>query len=83
MPTKKSSGSTQPSSSGSQRLTLSPLYLTPRASSSSVSFGSSTRVVVNCFDCLRAVRGGLLQRAADELIADDDFVDRAVLHVAT
>ena len=46
MPTKKSSGSSQPSSSGSQRLFVSPLYFTPRASSSSVSFGSSTRVVV-------------------------------------
>ncbi len=44
----------QPRSSGSQRLTTSPLYLTPRASSSSVSFGSSTRVVVNCLVWLGA-----------------------------
>ncbi len=37
---------TQPSSSGSQRFITSPVYFTPLASSSSVSFGSSTRVTV-------------------------------------
>jgi hypothetical protein len=47
MPTRNSSGMTQPSSSGSQRFITSPVYLTPLASSSSVSFGSSTRVTVN------------------------------------
>src|SRR3954454_8828632 len=46
MPTKNSRGTSQPSSSGSHRLFVSPLYFTPRASSSSVSFGSSTLVVV-------------------------------------
>ena len=37
----------QPSSSGSHRFSTSPVYFTPLASSSSVSFGSSTRVTVN------------------------------------
>ena len=46
MPTRNSSGMTQPSSSGSQRFITSPVYFTPLASSSSVSFGSSTRVTV-------------------------------------
>src|SRR5262249_13764577 len=46
--TKNTSGTIQPtSSSGSQRLATSPLYFTPWLSSSSVSFGSSTLVVVN------------------------------------
>ena len=40
------SGIIQPSSSGSQRLTTSPVYFTLRCASSSTSFGSSTRVVV-------------------------------------
>ena len=40
------SGMIQPSSSGSQRLVTSPVYFTLRCSSSSTSFGSSTRVVV-------------------------------------
>ena len=42
-PTRKSSGMTQPRISASQRLATSPVYLTPCASSSSASFGSSTR----------------------------------------
>ena len=40
-------GSSQPMTSGSQRLTISPEYFTLAASSSSTSFGSSMRVVVN------------------------------------
>src|SRR5687768_1278323 len=40
-------GTTHPSISGSQRLTTSPEYFTFASSSSSTSFGSSTRVVVN------------------------------------
>src|SRR5687767_6330124 len=40
------SGITQPSTSGSQRLTNSPVYLTPEASSSSSSLGSSMRLVL-------------------------------------
>ena len=47
MPMKKTSGMIQPSRSGSHRFVSSPVYLTPRASSSSASFGSSTRVTVN------------------------------------
>ncbi len=39
-------GTTQPSTSGSHRLTTSPEYFTLAASSSSTSFGSSMRVVV-------------------------------------
>jgi hypothetical protein len=54
MPMKKTSGMIQPRRSGSQRFTSSPLYSTPFASSSSVSFGSSTRVVVNVRLCLSA-----------------------------
>src|SRR6185436_16561670 len=46
MPKSNSSGMTQPSTSGSQRLTNSPVYFTPEASSSSSSFGSSIRLVV-------------------------------------
>ena len=51
MPTKNSSGSNHPSNSGSHRLFDSPLYLTRRASSSSVSLGSSTLVAVNSLVC--------------------------------
>ena len=40
-------GSSQLMISGSQRLTISPEYFTLAASSSSTSFGSSMRVVVN------------------------------------
>ena len=67
---RRRSGMIQPRRSGSQWLTTSPVYLTPLASSSSVSFGSSTRVVVNCLVGLPSLPGVLLQRAADRLIAD-------------
>ena len=55
-----SSGRTQPSSSGSQRLATSPVYFTLCASSSSTSFGSSTRVVEKARDRWRpALRAAL------------------------
>src|SRR5262245_2950984 len=51
----KSSGSTQPRTSGIHRLTNSPLYFTPAASSSSTSFGSSMRVAVKVLFPLTSV----------------------------
>src|ERR671912_332173 len=42
-----STGTSHASTSGTQRLITSPAYLTPALSSSSTSFGSSMRVVVN------------------------------------
>ena len=64
---------TQPMISGSQRLTNSPVYLTPAASSSSSSFGSSIRAVLK----LRLPLTSALEGAADRLFADGDLGDLA------
>ena len=67
------SGMTQPMTSGSHRLTNSPVYLTPAASSSSRSLGSSIRAVLK----LRLPLTSRVEGAADRLLADDDLGDLA------
>ena len=76
-----------PRISGSQRLTTSPVYFTWCASSSSTSFGSSMRVVVNCVvaerpsprGCLRRpVIGGLTNGHLGHLAAAHERLELAV-----